>query len=257
VDSARYLDRIGWGPTAVRPDLEHLKALHTAHLLTVPFENLDVYHGRGVSTSVEQTYRKIVERRRGGWCFELNGAFGRLLRELGYDVDLVSCRVLGDDGWGPPFDHLALVVRLDGERWLADVGFGDSCIAPIRLVDGHIDGAADAVPRPVRCRIEADGFVISERQPELGWIDTLFGTFDARSLNEFEQRSHHLQTAPGSSWSEKPFATRLLDATGSRVTLRRDVLRTRVGTAEFVDQPVTAAEWSAVLADRFGLDDHL
>ncbi len=253
MDSARYLDRIGWPSTDAQPDLATLRALHLAHLVAVPFENLDVYHGRGVSTSVDETLRKIVEHRRGGWCFELNGAFGHLLRDVGYDVDLASCQVFGDDGSGPPFDHLALVVRLDGERWLADVGFGDSCISPIRLVDE----AVDAVPRPVRCRIEGDSFTISERQPDVGWTDTLLGSFDARSLDEFEPRSHHLQTALGLSWSEKPFATRLLDATGSRVTLRRDVLRIRTGTADFVDQPVTADEWPALLATWFDLTDDL
>ena len=66
-----------------------------AHLVTVPFENLDVYHRRGVSTDVVASYAKVVEARRGGWCFELNGLFGWLLGRLGYDVDRVSCQVWG------------------------------------------------------------------------------------------------------------------------------------------------------------------
>ena len=105
----------------------------------MPFENLDVFHRRGVSTDVASSYAKVINRGRGGWCFELNGAFGWLLAELGFEVDRVSCQVWGDDGWGPPLDHLALVVHLGGERWLADVGFGDCCLSPIRLVDGEVD----------------------------------------------------------------------------------------------------------------------
>ena len=250
MDAHRYLQRIGVR-AAGEPSLEELTALQAAHLVAVPFENLDVYHRRGVRTDVASSYAKIVERVRGGWCFELNGAFGWLLAELGYRVDRVACEVWGEGEWGPPFDHLTLVVHLDGERWLADVGFGDCCLAPIRLVDGE----TDAAPRPVRCRVDGEGFVTSERQPDGSWVEQLRGSFTPRRLEEFEPRSQHLQTEPGLAWTEKPFATRALDATGSRVTLRRHVLRTRTGLGDFVDRPVEPGEWSALLAEHFGLVD--
>lgn len=251
MDPAPYLERLGLAGVGHEPSVDRLRTLQAAHLIAVPFENLDVYHRRGVSTDAASSYVKIVERGRGGWCFELNGAFGWLLDELGYRVDRVSCQVLGDGGWGPPLDHLALVVHLDGDRWLADVGFGDSCLSPIRLVDGEVD----ARPRPVRCEVDDHGFVTSERQLDGSWVEQLHGRFAPRTLADFEPRSHQLQTEDGLSWTQKPFATRALDATGSRVTLRRHVLRTRAGTAEFVDHAVETAEWSALLAEHFGLAD--
>ncbi len=241
VDPERYLDRIGAPAAGGPPALDALATLQAAHLVTVPFENLDVYHRRGVSTDVAASYAKVVEARRGGWCFELNGLFGWLLGRLGYEVDRVSCQVWGPDGWGPPFDHLGLVVHLDGERWLVDVGFGDCCLSPIRLTSAE----TDALPRPVRCAVDGDGFVTCERQPDGTWVEQLRGSFTPRALADFEPRSRYLQTAPGLPWTEKPFATRALDATGSRVTLRRHILRTRAGTGEFVDRPVATDEWSA------------
>ena len=105
----RYLQRIGMSPQTGPPTLELLAALQLAHLSHVPFENLHVYHARGVRTDVDWSYPKIVEQRRGGWCFEVNGCFGALLRAVGFELDHISCQVWNDPGeWGPPLDHLGL-----------------------------------------------------------------------------------------------------------------------------------------------------
>jgi N-hydroxyarylamine O-acetyltransferase len=253
VDPQRYLDRLGVPGPNGPPSVAELARLQVAHLVAVPFENIDVYHRRGVRTDTAWSLPKLVDRRRGGWCFELNGAFAWLLRELGYRVDHVACRVGGEEGWGAPFDHLALVVHLDGERWLVDVGFGDCCVEPIRLADSEVDH----VPRPVRCRLDDGDFVIVERQDDGAWADQLRGTFEPRDLCDFDARSRYLQTEPGLSWTEKPFATRALDATGSRLTLRGGVLRTRSGRGEYVDRPVDPEEWPSLLAEHFGLEDTL
>jgi N-hydroxyarylamine O-acetyltransferase len=90
-DVDRYLARIGCARRD-DPTLAALTELQVAHLVHVPFENLHVFHRVGVDTSVDWCYTKIVDHRRGGWCFELNGCFSELLRHLGYSVDLLSCR---------------------------------------------------------------------------------------------------------------------------------------------------------------------
>ncbi len=105
MDAGRYLARIGLDPnTVTRPDLETLARLQRAHATTVPFENLDIV-GRCVEASrivlsVPRLYEKVVERRRGGYCFELNGLFHWLLDDLGYDVDRIAAMVTsdGEDG---------------------------------------------------------------------------------------------------------------------------------------------------------------
>ncbi|UCH26235.1 MAG: arylamine N-acetyltransferase, partial [Trueperaceae bacterium] len=118
-----YLERIGYrGPVDV--SARTLASLQRAHLHTVPFENLDVCLGREIVLEPAALYDKIVVRRRGGFCYELNGLFAWLLTELGFEVTLLSARVFGERGLGPEFDHLTLRVDLS-EPWLVDVGFGD------------------------------------------------------------------------------------------------------------------------------------
>ncbi len=134
IDSSRtraYLARIGARHPG-RQDEEALRHLHRRHLLTVPFENLSVHLGEDIVLEAEALTHKIVEGRRGGFCYELNGAFAALLSTLGFPVTLLAARVFGDDGPGPLFDHLAL--RVETPRpWLVDVGFGRHSEYPLRL----------------------------------------------------------------------------------------------------------------------------
>lgn len=247
----QYFERLGVSPAGRERGLPLLAELQAAHLVRIPFENLDVYHRRPVGTDVRVNVAKLVSRRRGGWCFELNGSFGWLLAEIGYDVDYVSCRVWGDDGWGPPLDHCALVVRLGGRRWFVDVGFGDCCMQPIPLESGE----RPAVPRPVRCEVDGDEFRLAERQIDGDWTDSLWGSVEPLPIEAFEERSEFLRTEPGLPWTSKPFATRATATDGSRVTLRSGLLRRRRGAGPFVDTPVPDAAWSSVLLEHFGLDD--
>jgi N-hydroxyarylamine O-acetyltransferase len=121
----KYLERIGFQGVP-RPDIETLNELQRTHVRTVPFENLDVQLGRPVVMDPQACYDKVVNRRRGGWCFELNGVLGWALREIGFDVERLSGGVrresLGDRQMG---NHLCLLVRLD-KPYLVDVGFGSS-----------------------------------------------------------------------------------------------------------------------------------
>jgi N-hydroxyarylamine O-acetyltransferase len=130
-EAAAYLARIGrTGP--VEPSLAALADLQAAHLLTVPFENLDIHLGVPIDLAEPALHDKIVRRRRGGFCYELNGLFAALLRQLGFQVTLLAARVHGPRGLGPPYDHLALRVDL-AEPWLVDVGYGRFNRHPLRL----------------------------------------------------------------------------------------------------------------------------
>jgi N-hydroxyarylamine O-acetyltransferase len=268
IDVGRYLRRIGVDAHVGPPSLELLTALQAAHMIHVPFENLHVYHRRGPRTDADWSVHKIVEERRGGWCFEVNGGFATLLRALGFEAHHVSCQVWesAPGEWGLPFDHLATMVELDGERWFVDVGFGDNCIEPLVVAGAE----RPSVPRAVRTEVNADTegvdhFVLTELMPEddrvvagdAHWEPQLRVRLEPTTLDRFTPRSQHLQTFPGLSWQEKPFATRALDANGSRVTLRSSVLRTRAGTGAYVDVPVDPAEWSSLLEHHFGLVDTL
>src|SRR6202165_5245282 len=132
MDVKAYLQRIDY-QGSLTPDIDLLRSLHRAHLFTVPFENLDIHLGREIVCDESRILRKIVNEKRAGFCYELNGAFAALLRAIGFRVTLLSCRVARQDGsYGPEFDHLTLRVDLE-EPWLADVGFGDCFLEPLRL----------------------------------------------------------------------------------------------------------------------------
>src|SRR5436190_22177129 len=127
-----YLKRMGYaGP--LKPNSNLLRDLHRAHLFAVPFENLDIAFGRKIICDEDAFLRKIIEHHRGGFCYELNGAFAALLSSLAFQVSLLSARVPREDGsLSPEFDHLTLLVDLE-EPWLADVGFGESYVEPLQL----------------------------------------------------------------------------------------------------------------------------
>ena len=138
MDTDSYLARINYHGSR-KPSAAVLRSLHRQHLFTVPFENLDIPLGTPIVLDLALIYDKIVARRRGGFCYELNGLFGALLQELGFRVEMLSARVRREDGgFGPEFDHMLLKVRLD-EPWLVDVGFGDSFVDPIVFHAGGAD----------------------------------------------------------------------------------------------------------------------
>lgn len=131
-----YLDRIGFNGVP-HNNLETFSRLHQCHVQSVPFENLDIRFNRRLTLDINPLFNKVVLRRRGGFCYELNYLFSQLLGELGFSTKLLSGRVYKDGiVAGPEFDHLLLLVSLD-EDWIADVGYGDLFIQPLELKPGR------------------------------------------------------------------------------------------------------------------------
>jgi N-hydroxyarylamine O-acetyltransferase len=213
----RYLDRIGAdAPTSL--DLRSLTTLARAHLVAVPFENLDVFHRHPVQTSLDWSIPKIVDRRRGGWCFELNGAFGALLRALGFEVRHIGAAVLLD-GPNSRLDHLCLEVRLD-QPYLVDVGFGDTFITPLELnasseQDGG-NGRYQFISSPI-------GTTLAHIVDDVPRASYRFKRV-SHELSDFDPASDALARDPDGHFRKGPLATRLLDTAGSRVTLSTDRL---------------------------------
>ncbi len=248
MDVAAYLSRIRLaGP--IEPTLDNLERLQRAHLTWVPFENLHVFHRRGVETTPEWSVPKIVDRGRGGWCFELNGAFGALLDALGYPVTRLGAEVLfGDVAAFPVPDHLTLRVQLE-RPYLVDVGFGDSFIKPLPLdSEGPHDGGTGWYG------LAFDGDETTLLAFDAAETPVPQFRFDAtpRVPADFDQSSRKLQTQPTSRWTETPFATRLLDGGPDRVTLLHDRIKFR-RNGEWTEEPVAAAEWTGLLDRWFDL----
>lgn len=241
-----YLERIHYaGPTAPSP--ETLQTLHRAHLFAVPFENLDIHLGRKIVCDEARFLHKIVTQYRGGFCYELNGAFAALLRALGFQVTLLSARVARADGSdGPEFDHLTLRVDLE-EPWLADVGFGDSFLEPLRLKPAV---EQQQIGRTYRLT-DAEGVFRLEVRNGDKWKTEYSFTLQPRHLNDFAAMCHYHQTSPESHFTRKRICSRATP--GGRITLSNETLiETRDGSRN--EQVLSGEqEWRAKLKDLFGV----
>lgn len=155
----KYFERMGLElPEQIVPDSALLRELQFAHCTHIPYENLDIIRGIPLSLDVDDLYKKIVEEGKGGFCFELNGLFAWLLRELGYGVTEYAARYLRGEKEIPMRRHRVMkVVALDGV-WCCDVGIGEVCPRyPVRLIEGVEQAQFD------ECyRFDTDG--------DLGWV---------------------------------------------------------------------------------------
>ena len=244
---AGYLARIGVSrPPAL--DAAALRDLHRAHQVAVPFENLSIHLGEPISLAEVDLINKIVGRRRGGFCYELNGAFAGLLESLGARVTRVSARVYGDDGrLGPPFDHLALIVRLpDGTGpWLADVGFGSHSTYPL-LADARAE-QADPGGRFLLADLP-DGDLNVVKDGQLQYRLEL----RERALADFVPTCWWQQTSPQSHFTRSVICSRLTEDGRNSISGRR-LIRTIGGQRIEEDLPDDQAVL-AVYQEHFGID---
>jgi N-hydroxyarylamine O-acetyltransferase len=243
---AAYLHRIGAERPAVL-DAAALGVLHRAHQSTVPFENLSIHLGEPISLDEAGLLGKIVTRRRGGFCYELNGAFALLLESLGAQVIRAAARVYDGEGrLGPPFDHLALVVRLpDGSGpWLADVGFGAHSSYPLRY-DGRQPQDDPGGRFEVADAPGGDVDVTKDGAPQYR-IEPR-----PRALADFAPTCWWQQTSPDSHFTRSTICSRL---TGDgRISLSgRTLIRTSDGTRT-EHELGTDAEVLAAYREHFGI----
>ena len=196
--------------------------------------------------------RKIVEQRRGGFCYELNGAFAWLLNELGFEVTLLSARVPREDGSSTPeFDHLTLRVDLE-EPWLADVGFGDLFLDPLRLKVGmeqEMEQEQDG--RKFRIVEEEGRFQLDRTDLEGSWKRQYSFSLIPRLLDEFAPMCHYHQTSPESPFTHKKVCS--LATPHGRITVSdRRLIISRNGqkTERLLN---SEGEWHSVLEEYFGV----
>lgn len=272
MDRTAYLERIGYGGS-LEPNAETLRTLHRAHMLAVPFENLDIHLRRPIVLDEAALFDKIVRRRRGGFCYELNGLFAALLRDLGFGVTMLAAGVArGDGSFGPEFDHLTLLVEEteNGARrfaardaspsaisnhpsasaWLADVGFGDSFREPLRAVEG-VEQPQDG--RAYRLDRAPDGEHWTMLQREgAEWSAQYRFTLQPRAHAEYAGMCHYHQTSPESTFTQRRVCS--LATPRGRITLA-DLTLIVTQDGRRTEQVLTGeAERAAVLRERFGID---
>ncbi|MFW2332244.1 arylamine N-acetyltransferase family protein [Ilumatobacter sp.] len=244
VDVDEYLEWIGFGGTPTT-DLETLAQLQRLHMTAVPFENLSITQGIHLTTDAEASVDKIVRAGRGGWCFELNGAFAWLLEHLGFRVTLLGAAVLLD-GPSEVIEHLTLEVTVD-RPYLVDVGFGESFIRPLAL---NAAGPQDGGNGTYELIGSPQGTTLTRHVDGLPTPEYRFKRV-AHRLDDFTAVSDSMQIDPDKQWRAKPFATRLLDGGPDRVTLRTHRLEV-VRDGRIDERALDGDEWQRELVDWFG-----
>ena len=203
-DLDAYCARISYkGPRDV--SLATLKGLHFAHVHTVPFENLDIHLGQRISLEPSDLFTKIVTRKRGGYCYEVNSFFAMILQAFGFHVQCLLARVLYGFSTFRPRSHQLLLVTVENQSWIADVGFGSCCLRlPLLLTS---DVVHEQGPDKFKLRAEAGSTYILEAMLAGRWQDLYSFTLEPFLLADYEPYNYWNSTAPYVRWTQQKVCT--------------------------------------------------
>ena len=255
IDHLAYLNRIGYtGP--LTPDAETLQGIVRAHLLAVPFENLDIVPlGLPIRLEPDALFQKVVVNRRGGFCYEVNGLFSQFLQQLGYEVTIATAQWPAENGeLTPIFDHMVLLVRCPGEtvRWLADVAAGrQSTARPLRL---ELDVQQFLPESGASYRFTRDGDYtrLSTLAPDGEWTHVYSFTEIPRQYSDFVERCTYHQTSPDSHFTQSILCS--LATPDGRITIAGDRLITTIAGEREEREIRDNAELLELLLTHFGIE---
>ena len=248
LDVNAYLNRIGY-EGSIHPSAQTLRDLQVAHLRTVPFENLSIHSNERIVLDDAALFEKVVQRRRGGFCYELNGLFAALLRSLGFEVEMLAAAVARSTGeFGHNFDHMTLLVKLE-QHWIADVGFGDSFIEPLLLDE---PGEQTQGARAYKFVSDGGHRVLMRRNYDGTWAPQYRFKLTPHVYADYEEMCEYQQTSPESHFTQGRICTRAT-ATG-RVTLSGLRLITTLNAGERAEEVLAGEEdYTAALREHFGI----
>ena len=243
-----YLQRLDY-TGAIAPNAETLRLLQLAHLRAVPFENLSIHSREPIVLDDRALFEKIVGRRRGGFCYELNGLFAALLGAMGFDVAMLSAQVANAEGsFGPDFDHMTLMVTL-ADRWLVDVGFGDSFLEPLSLNEESPQGHGNNAYWIVR---EGQFLILMKQANEAERKSQYRFTLQPYQYSDYAEMCRYHQTSPQSHFTRARICSRAtLDG---RITLSDLRLITTVDDGRRQELALkNDEEYATILRDHFGI----
>lgn len=222
MNKKEYLIRINYNGDET-PSLVLLQKLQKSHLLHIPFENLDIHFGKTIELDEEKIYDKIIYNNRGGFCYELNSLFYKLLIAIGFKAKRISARVYNKDkGYGQEYDHMATIVSIDGKEYLTDVGFGEFSFSPLLLELNKIQKDE----RGEYLIDKYDGEYLRVSRLENGELtpEYIFKNVH-RKLYEFEEMCRYHQNSPDSHFTHKKLIS--IPTENGRITLTDHTLKVK------------------------------
>ncbi|MGB3189284.1 MAG: arylamine N-acetyltransferase [Limnoraphis sp.] len=247
MDVEAYLNRIHY-QGSLEPNIETLYQLHYCHLLTVPFENLSIHLNQPIHLNLETLYTKIVQKNRGGFCYELNSLFSWLLQQLGFNITLISAQVSREDGhFGRELGHLMLLVK-DRDFWLVDVGFGDSFLYPLKL-----ESLTEQIQQEEYYQLikEESHWIFYQKKDDHYQPKYCF-TLTPKKLTDFQSTCEYNQTSPQSIFTQRRICTKA--TLEGRVTLSDNRLIITQNGQRQECTISTEAEYNKILRDYFSID---
>jgi len=254
MDIRAYLKRIDYDGV-IYTDLPTLHSLQQHHVFGIPFETLDIHNHIPIILQLESLYQKVILDRRGGYCYELNTLFHRLLAISGFKVHMVAGRLLHGHGYGREFEHMALIVELEGKKWLVDVGYGDFSLRPLAVEPRAIQSDGRTFYQIVE-KISVDG---KEYLGVAKWNDSkqtfkieYIFTLTPRSLQEFAEMNHFHQTSRESHFARSLICS-LPTPEGRISIINNKLIRTSNGNKQ-VRQIVDENHRDKILEKYFHMD---
>lgn len=244
---ASYLSRINY-THPLRPDRETLNLLHRHHVFSVPFENIDVHYKILFDIEPANVYDKVVNRRRGGFCYEVNSLFNDLLRSIGFETKIISAKVITDFGVpGPEYDHLALIVTIDSKQYIADVGFGDLFVEPLEITtDLQHDGR-----NYFRIEYEDGEYSLYMSDDQIHFQKKYTFSPDETPIELFRKPCYEKQVNPDSHFVINTICT--LPTESGRITIYNDKFTETVGSEKKQTIIKDDNELRSILLNRFGI----
>lgn len=246
MEIGKYLDRIRYSGQ-LEPSLQVLKKLQKNHLLHIPFENLDIHYNNPIELDINQFYNKIVERGRGGFCFELNGLFYELLLSLGFNAIRVSARVYSKEKvYSPDFDHLTIIVTIEDTDYLTDVGFGEFIFEPLEIEVGKIQNDERG---SYYIDTYEDGYLrVNKIENEKSTPEFIFKKVE-RELSAYAEMCEYHQTDPSSHFMKKRLIS--LATENGRITISGDILKIKENNTTTEKELKNETEFEKELWDKF------
>jgi N-hydroxyarylamine O-acetyltransferase len=250
MDRAAYFRRIGYrGPESAT--LAVLSNLHRAHVTTVPFENLAIHEGQRICIEVADLVQKVIHRRRGGYCFELNGLFVALLEDMGFRVERLLGRVWFMNASAPLPTHQVTRVIVEGQAFLCDVGFGAR--VPREPLPWIMDAPAQQRPDTFRLMPTDNGETMLQCLEDGSWVNLYSLLPCTVRPQDYRPANHYTSTHPDSNFLKGTVVARCTE--DGRVTLRdRGFRRVTAAGVEARDLQ-HPSELGPLLAAEFGLTD--
>lgn len=247
----RYLERIGYAGEAT-PTGATLATLHEAHLRAVPFENLEIHLGRPMRIEPDELFGDLVDRRRGGYCFQMNELFALALSAIGFQVERFAARVwFGNPVPLPPRSHQCLrVTDAAGGQWFCDVGFGGA--TPLRAIPWRFDAPVDhGLAGYVLTRSPRWGVMVRTRLAGTDWQDMISFTEEVQHPVDFRYANFAISTMPGSRFVVSRLASFVVG--DARLNLQDGTLRRITATGVTV-QTLGPEQEERLLRETFGLE---